>query len=158
MKPSNPASLPVAPAPPQQTGNNRKPTVLTWPLITFSKLLKTKFQYCKSLPNKSKKEKLQSKGIQSALDRLKIMYGALHRRSLVWGTNTLNSIDPTRSTFACNVSFPSGKSRTHLLRGWKQSRFASYVPYCLFLKTPTTLISKQPLIWLSSPHIFYCNQ
>ena len=36
MKPSNPASLLVAPVSPQQPGNNRKPNVLTCLLVPFS--------------------------------------------------------------------------------------------------------------------------
>ena len=93
----------VAPAPPQQPGNNGEPTVLTWPLIPFLEPLKTKYQSYKSVPNEFEKENLQSKGIQSALNRLKIMYSVLHRHSLVWGPKTPNSIDPTKWTYACNI-------------------------------------------------------
>lgn len=88
MKPSKPASLLVEPAPPQQPGNNGKPSVLNWPSTPFSKPSKTRYQSYKSLPNEFEMENLQSKGIQSALGRLKITYGALHRRSSVWGPKT----------------------------------------------------------------------
>ena len=93
----------VAPAPPQQPGNNGEPTVLTWPLIPFLEPLKTKYQSYKSVPNEFEKENLQSKGIQSALNRLKIAYGVLHRRFLVRDTKTPNSIETTRPTSTCNV-------------------------------------------------------
>jgi hypothetical protein len=87
-KPSRPESLLVEPAPPQPHGNNGRPSVLKWPSIPFSKPSRTRYQSYKSLPNVFDKEHLQSKEIPSALDHLRITYGALHRRSSVWGPKT----------------------------------------------------------------------
>ena len=87
-KPSKLESLLVEPAPPQRLGNNGRPSALTWPSIPFSKPSKTKYRSYKSLHNEFAKELSQSKDIPSALDRLRITYGALHRRSSVWGPKT----------------------------------------------------------------------
>ena len=100
---SKPESLLVAPAPPLPPGNNGKPSVLKWPSIPFSKPSKTKYQCYKSLPNVFGKELSQSKDIPSALDHLRITYGALHRRSSVWGPKTPGSIKPTKSTSDSSV-------------------------------------------------------
>ena len=82
---SKPESLLVEPNPPSPPGNNGKYLHLSWPLIPYSKPSKIKYQSYKSLPIGFEREHSQQKEIPSALDRLRITYGSLHRRSLVWG-------------------------------------------------------------------------
>ena len=84
-KPSATESLLDAPAPPVPHGPSGKPSQFTWwASIPFSKPSKTQYQSYKSSHSKFILENLQPKAIQSGLDRLKITYGSLPRRSLVW--------------------------------------------------------------------------
>ena len=78
-------SLLVVPKPPKQPGHNGKNSVLSWPSIPYSKPSKTKYQSYKSLDNVFEQESLHPKEIPSALDRLRITYGTLAKRSLEWG-------------------------------------------------------------------------
>ena len=85
-QPLEPESLLVVPKAPKQHGNSGKCSSLNWLSITFSKPPKTKYLSYKSLlVTKFILENLQPKAIQSVLDRLKITYGSLARRSSVWG-------------------------------------------------------------------------
>ena len=85
-KPSKPESLLVEPNPPLRLGNSGNSTSLTWASIPFSKPSKTKYRSYKSSQHEFDPVNLQKKAIHSGLDRLKITYGSLPRRSLVWGT------------------------------------------------------------------------
>ena len=87
-KPSDTASLLDAPAPPVPHGPSGKPSQLTWASTPFSKPSKTRYQSYKSSHSEFVPENLQPTAIQSGLDRLKITYGSLPRRSLVWGPLT----------------------------------------------------------------------
>ena len=84
-KPSKPESLLVAPKAPSQPGSNGKNMSLNWPSIPFSKPSRTKYQSYKSSLTEFVPANLQPKAIPSGLDRLKITYGSLARRSSVWG-------------------------------------------------------------------------
>ena len=83
-----PESLLVEPKAPQHTGQNGKSSFLSWPSIPYSKPSKTKYLCYKSSANEYVPENLQPTAIQSGLDRLKITYGQLDKRSLVWGPKT----------------------------------------------------------------------
>ena len=61
---------------------------LSWASTPFSKPSKTKFQSFKSSPNEFVAENLLPANVQFGLDRLKITYGSLHRRSSTWGPMT----------------------------------------------------------------------
>ena len=78
-------SLLVEPKPPKQLGPSGKSSVLSWPLIPYSKPSKTKYQSYKSLDNVFKQECLHPKAVPSVLDWLRITYGTLAKRSLEWG-------------------------------------------------------------------------
>ena len=80
-----PESLLVEPAAPTPLGSNGNPTVLNWASIPYSKPSRTPYLSYKSSPNEFAQEALQSKEMPSALDRLKITYGTLAKRSRVWG-------------------------------------------------------------------------
>ena len=84
----NPESLWVEPKQPLQSGRSGKTTVLTWASIPFSKPSKTKYQSYKSLHSEYVLANLRPEAIPSSLDRSKITFGTLHRRSLVWGPTT----------------------------------------------------------------------
>ena len=84
-KPSKPESVLVEPAPPTPHGTSGTPTPIAWASTPFSKPSKTKYQSYKSSHNEFDLEHLHPAAIQSGLDRLKITYGSLPRRSLVWG-------------------------------------------------------------------------
>jgi hypothetical protein len=84
----HPESLWVEPEAPSPPGRSGKTTVLTWASIPFSKPSKTKYQSYKSLHSEYVLENLRPEAIPSSLDRSKITYGTLHRRSLVWGPTT----------------------------------------------------------------------
>ena len=87
-KPSKPESLLVEPEPPTACGNSGTRSALNWPLIPFSKPSRTKYLSYKSSHNEFALEALQETAIPSGLDRLKITYGTLPRRSLQWGPKT----------------------------------------------------------------------
>jgi hypothetical protein len=87
-KRSTPESLWVEPRLPVRFGRPGKTTVLTWAPTPFSKPSKTKYQSYKSLHSEFAVENLHPRAIPSSLDRLKITYGTLHRRSKVWGPLT----------------------------------------------------------------------
>ena len=87
-KQSKPESLLVEPEPPMESGNSGTSSALNWPLIPFSKPSKTKYLSYKSSHNEFALEALQETAIPSGLDRLKITYGMLPRRSLQWGPKT----------------------------------------------------------------------
>lgn len=80
-----PESLWAEPKPPRPSGKYGKTSVLTWASTPFSKPSKTKYHSYKSLHSEYVLENLQPTAIPSSLDRLKITYGTLHRRSKVWG-------------------------------------------------------------------------
>jgi hypothetical protein len=87
-KRSTPESLWAEPRQPVQPRRSGKTTVLTWASTPFSKPSKTKYQSYKSLHSEFAVENLCPTAIPSSLDRLKITYGTLHRRSKVWGPRT----------------------------------------------------------------------
>ena len=87
-KPSTPESLLVEPVAPSPTGPSGKSSSLSWPSIPYSKPSRTKYQSYKSSDTEFVPANLQPMAIPSGLDRLKITYGPLDRRSLVWGPKT----------------------------------------------------------------------
>ena len=95
---SEPGSLLVEPRPPTLSGTSGKSSVCTWPLTPFSKPSRTKYQSYKSSDREYVKEHLQPEAIQSGLERLKITYGRLHKRSEVWGPQTPGSTSTMTST------------------------------------------------------------
>jgi hypothetical protein len=78
-------SLLVEPVPPLPGGGRGSTSVMTWASTPFSKSSKTKYQSYKSSSTEFVSENLQPAAIKSGLDRLKITYGQLHRRSSPWG-------------------------------------------------------------------------
>ena len=81
-------SLLVAPAQPSSTINSGSVSQMSWASTPFSKPSRTKYLSYKSSDNEFVKENLLSTRIPSGLDRLKITYGQLRRRSLQWGPTT----------------------------------------------------------------------
>ena len=77
----------VHPAPPQP-GASGSSSQLTWASTPFSKPSRTKFLSYKSSPTEFISENLQPAAIPSGLERLKITYGTLARRSCMWGPMT----------------------------------------------------------------------
>jgi hypothetical protein len=75
-------SVLAAPAPPSECGISGSPSVLNWASTPFSKPSRTKFQSYKSSSTEYVPANLQPTEVKSGLDRLKITYGQLHRRSL----------------------------------------------------------------------------
>ena len=84
-KQSRRESLLVVPPMPTPSGTSGSPSQLNWASTPFSKPSKTKFQSFKSSPNEFVTEDLQPANVQFGLDRLKITYGSLRRRSSTWG-------------------------------------------------------------------------
>ena len=85
-KPYNVESLrDEMPAPPP-TGAPGAVSQLSWASTPFSKPSRTKYQSYKSSSTEFEKEHLQSTAIPSSLERLKITYGALDKRSPCWAT------------------------------------------------------------------------
>lgn len=81
-------SLLAEPAPPSSTTTSGSISPLSWASTPFSKPSKTKYLSYKSSDSEFVTENLLSTEIQSGLDRLKITYGRLPRRSLQWGPTT----------------------------------------------------------------------
>ena len=84
-KQCKPESALVEPSPPTQLGSNGPNSVLSWPSIPYSKPSKTRYLSYKSSPLEFEQECLQPQEHQYALERLKITYGSLGKRSKVWG-------------------------------------------------------------------------
>lgn len=83
-KRSDPASLLVAPSATTLDGASGSASALSWASTPLSKPRQTKLRsYCSS-PNEFVRENLRPEAIPSSLDRLKITYGELPRRSLDW--------------------------------------------------------------------------
>ena len=78
-------SLLVVPPPPSGNGTSGSPSAMSWASTPFSKPSKTKFQSYKSSSTEFVSANLRPAEIKSSLDRLKITYGQLHRRSSHWG-------------------------------------------------------------------------
>ena len=77
--------VPLATPLPGKVGS---PSPVTWASTPFSKPSKTKYLSYKSSPTEFVLENLQPTAIPSSLDRLKITYGMLPRRSYRWGPTT----------------------------------------------------------------------
>ena len=80
-----PESLLVEPPPPIPTGKPGTASQLTWASIPFSKPSKTKYLSYKSSADEFVPENLQQTKLQSSLERLKITYGQLDKRTSPWG-------------------------------------------------------------------------
>ena len=78
-------SLLAVPSPPTHLGDSGQSSRIVWASTPFSKPSRTKYQSYKSLDNEFAVENLQQTAIPSGLDRLKITYGMLPRRSSTWG-------------------------------------------------------------------------
>ena len=87
-KQSKPESALVEPNPRTWPGRNGQSSVMNWPSIPFSKPSKIPYLSYKSSQNEFEKECLQQEEHQYALERLKITYGSLDKRSKVWGPQT----------------------------------------------------------------------
>ena len=87
-KRSSPESVLVEPKGTAQLGDSGKASAIQWATTPFSKGSKTKYQCYKSSPSDYVKEKLHPREIPSGLERLKITYGVLHRRSQDWAAPT----------------------------------------------------------------------
>ena len=81
---------------------------VTWASTPFSKPSRTKFLSYKSSPDEYILANLLPAGIPSSLDRLKITYGTLPRRSSIWGPKTRASTPHFRSTSEYNVRSARG--------------------------------------------------
>ena len=84
-QPSKRESLLVEPPAPTQPGTSGLDSPLTWASTPFSKPSRTKYHSFKSSPSEYVLENLHPTAIPSGLDRLKITYGSLARRSSTWG-------------------------------------------------------------------------
>ena len=82
-------SVLVVPPEPSPTGASGLNSALSWASTPFSKPSRTKLQSYKSSSSEFVPENLLPTRIKSGLDRLKITYGALPRRSSPWGRTTL---------------------------------------------------------------------
>ena len=77
-------SLLVEPAAPAPTGNSGHRSQLNWASVPFSKPSRTKYKSYKSSGDEFVLGNLQQDMLQSSLERLKITYGRLARRSSSW--------------------------------------------------------------------------
>ena len=94
-KRSEPESLWIEPAPPRNWKSNTLSSVVQWPLTPFSKPSKTKYDSYTSSDSEYKPDNLRSSAVQSGLERLKVTYGSLYKRPLVWGPR--NNAPPYQS-------------------------------------------------------------
>ncbi len=84
-KQSKRESLQVAPPAPLPLEPSGVTLPVAWALTPFSKPSRTKYHFYKSLPSKFIAENYLPVAVQSGLDQLKITYGTLPRRTLMWG-------------------------------------------------------------------------
>ena len=88
---------------PPQPGPSGSSSQTTWASTPFSKPSRTKYQSYKSLSTEFISANLQPTAIPSGLERLRITYGTLPRRSFRWGPSTHASTPHTRSTSVCSA-------------------------------------------------------
>ena len=88
-KACKPESLLVVPPPSKPSGKSGSPSPLTWASTPFSKPSRTKYTSYKSSPNEFDLANFQPAAVTSSLDRLKITYGQLDRRTNCWVSKTL---------------------------------------------------------------------
>ena len=81
-------SLLVEPPPPTPIGTSGPRSQLNWASVPYSKPSKTKYLSYKSSADEFVLENLQQTKLQSSLERLKITYGQLARRTSPWGPKT----------------------------------------------------------------------
>ena len=84
-KRSEPESLWIEPAPPRNWKSNTPSSVVQGPLTPFSKPSRTKYDSYTSSDREYMPDNLRSSAVQSGLERLKVTYGSLYKRPLVWG-------------------------------------------------------------------------
>lgn len=89
-------SLLAEPEAPSPTGKSGSTSQLNWASTPFSKPSTTRFQSYKSSSTEFVPANLQPWEIKSGLDRLKITYGQLRRRSSPWGPTTRGSTQSAR--------------------------------------------------------------
>jgi len=77
-------SVLVEPAAPSAIGTSGKSSVMNWASTPYSKPSTTKFPSFKSSSSEFVPENLQPTEIQSGLERLKVTYGVLRRRTSPW--------------------------------------------------------------------------
>ena len=87
-KQSSKESLLVEPKVQSPHGKSGKSLQVSWASTPFSKPTATKYSSYKSSPYEFTAENYQPVEIPSGLDRLKITYGTLRRRSSTWGPKT----------------------------------------------------------------------
>ena len=85
---SRPESLLAVPPPPKPIGPNGSSLQMNWAWMPFSKASKTKSQFSKYSPSESVQVNWPTTAVQSSLDRLRITYGRLAKRSSPWGPTT----------------------------------------------------------------------
>ena len=83
-----PSSLLVEPPAPVPSSPASCQVKLQWPSVPLSKPSKTKYHAYKKSDEEFKPENLLPLAIPSGLERLKVTYGSLRRRPLVWGPTT----------------------------------------------------------------------
>jgi len=83
-----PSSFLIEPSNVTSSSSVSSATKLQWPSIPLSKPSKAKYEAYKKSDDEFKAEHLVPSAIPSGLDRLKVTYGSLKRRPLVWGPRT----------------------------------------------------------------------
>ena len=83
-----PSSFLIEPSNVTSSSSVSSPTKLQWPSIPLSKPSRAKYETYKKSDEEFKAEHLVPSAIPSGLDRLKVTYGSLQRRPLVWGPKT----------------------------------------------------------------------
>jgi hypothetical protein len=78
-------SLQVVPPAPLPFGTSEVSSPVAWASIPFSKPSRTKYYSYKSSPSEFVTENYLPVAVQSGIDHLKILYGTLPRRTLMWG-------------------------------------------------------------------------
>ena len=81
-------SLLVEPPPPRPTGKNGQRSQLNWASVPYSKPSKTRYRSYKSSDDEFVLGNLLQTKLPSSLERLKITYGQLARRTSPWGPQT----------------------------------------------------------------------
>ncbi len=99
---------------PPRPGTSGSSLQVSWASTPFSKPSRTKFLSYKSSPNEFIPENLQPTAVPSSLDRLKITYGALPRRSSTWGPVTPASTPLTPLTSGSSAHSKPGRPQTQL--------------------------------------------
>ena len=141
-KQSATASFLQEPRPPHLHGRSGRPSAICWPSTPYSAASKTPSRSSKSLPTDTEPAALPPASGKSDLERWKISYGTLAKRSLVWGPKTPRRTLPATESSDLLDNYARMHEPTHRPTASSPSLYKSFDNSSTWHTLPTTATSK----------------